>query len=244
MIRTIEEQALNAWPARQQLFYDGWVLRFANGYTKRANSVNPLYPGDGRPVAQKIEHCLKLYEAAQMPAVFRLTPLAEPEDLDAQLAARGFVKQSLTSVQIIALEGLSTIASPNFHFWPTFSSAWAAEFERLHGPTANSAAHRAILQAILPSRCFATLTVAEVVACGLAVLENDRVGLFDIVTAASQRRRGFGQALILNMLHWAKTQGATTAYLQVETGNQPALALYKKIGFRELYRYWYRVQEA
>ena len=43
MIRLIEEHALNAWPPLQTLLLDGWVLRLANGYTRWANSVNPLY---------------------------------------------------------------------------------------------------------------------------------------------------------------------------------------------------------
>jgi len=36
--------ALTTWPALQQRLYDGWVVRFARGHTRRANSVNPLYP--------------------------------------------------------------------------------------------------------------------------------------------------------------------------------------------------------
>ena len=244
-IRTIEEHALNAWPAPQQLFYDGWVLRFANGYTRRANSVNPLYPSDGRPVTQKIEQCRNLYQAQHLPLVSRLTPLTQPKNLDALLADQGFAKHSPTSVQVLELHSVPTANTPGFHFEPALSSVWEAEFERLHGPPANSEAHRVILQTILPRCCFATLTAeTTVVACGLGVLENQHLGLFDIVTAQSHRRRGFGQLLVTNMLHWAKNQGATTAYLQVETGNNPALKLYKKIGFQELYQYWYRVQEA
>ena len=43
MIRYLEELALNAWTSIQTVVYDGWLIRFSNGYTKRANSVNPIY---------------------------------------------------------------------------------------------------------------------------------------------------------------------------------------------------------
>ena len=38
----LEELAMNAWPAIQTYLYDGWIVRFANGYTKRANSVTAV----------------------------------------------------------------------------------------------------------------------------------------------------------------------------------------------------------
>ncbi len=36
---------MNAWPALSRIFLDGWVVGLSEGYTRRANSVNPLYPG-------------------------------------------------------------------------------------------------------------------------------------------------------------------------------------------------------
>lgn len=41
--KTIEELSLSHWQPLSTLLYDGWVLRFAKGYTKRANSVQPIY---------------------------------------------------------------------------------------------------------------------------------------------------------------------------------------------------------
>lgn len=43
MIQKIEELSLNAWPSLQTIVYDGWILRFAEGYTRRSNSINPIY---------------------------------------------------------------------------------------------------------------------------------------------------------------------------------------------------------
>ena len=45
IITQLEELSINAWPSLQTMLYDGWVLRFSDGYTKRANSSNPLYGG-------------------------------------------------------------------------------------------------------------------------------------------------------------------------------------------------------
>ena len=41
-----EELSMNAHPSIKTQLFDGWVLRFADGYTNRANSVNPLYPSE------------------------------------------------------------------------------------------------------------------------------------------------------------------------------------------------------
>jgi len=40
---TIKEQTMNVWPSLQTILLAGWIIRMAGGYTKRANSVNPIY---------------------------------------------------------------------------------------------------------------------------------------------------------------------------------------------------------
>lgn len=87
--RRIEEASLNAWPALHQLLYDGWIIRLSNGYTKRANSVTPLYPS-ALEVEENIAYCERLYRQQGLPPIFRLTSHACPPGLDEALAARGY----------------------------------------------------------------------------------------------------------------------------------------------------------
>ena len=71
-------------------------------------------------------------------------------------------------------------------------------------------------------------------------VENELVGLFDIVTHPRRRRRGHAGALIASLLDVGRHAGATDSYLQVVADNAPAIALYDNLGFSRLYDYWYR----
>jgi GNAT superfamily N-acetyltransferase len=106
--------------------------------------------------------------------------------------------------------------------------------------------HAAILHQIPGAPRFATLRgeAGTPVACGLAVREANVVGLFDIVTDRAKRNQGFGSALVSGLLAWARTEGAEDAYLQVVATNEPAIHLYRKLGFTDAYHYWYRVPPA
>ena len=71
---------------RRQLFYDGWLLFLLAGKAKRGRSVNAHF-GSTLPLAEKIAHCERLYARHGLPALFRITPFAQPAHLDAALAA-------------------------------------------------------------------------------------------------------------------------------------------------------------
>ncbi len=77
-------------------------------------------------------------------------------------------------------------------------------------------------------------------ATGLATLEDGHVGIFDVLTRESARRRGLGRAIVAALLRWGHGLGAGHAYLQVDEGNAPAIAMYDAFGFARAYGYWYR----
>jgi ribosomal protein S18 acetylase RimI-like enzyme len=138
MIRTIEELSLNAWPALQTILVDGWVLRFAGGYTRRANSVNPLYPSQD-DLAGKVARCERLYRDRGLPVVFKLTAESCPPELDACLAERGYALDALTSVQRVdylppnplpAREGAPDSQRPAGEWVPDSRLPWEAKGAR------------------------------------------------------------------------------------------------------------------
>jgi len=243
MIRAVEEFAMNAWPSLQTLFYDGWVLRFADGYTKRANSVHPLY-SSSLNVEEKIQACEEIYQSKELDVIFKMTASAQPEKLDKILAAKGYKADSHTSVQVLELDGVdkapaqSALLTADLHEWlPAFCKL--SNIGARREPTLKQLLHN-----VVPARCFASIRhQGQVVACGMGVLQEQFVGLFDIITDANFRRQGFGRQLVLSLLAWGKRNGTQTAYLQVMLNNEPALRLYSGLGFREIYTYWYRIKQ-
>ena len=236
--RRIEEASLNAWPALHQMLLDGWVLRFARGFTKRANSVTPLYPGS-QPIERKVRFCENLYAKERLQSIFRITDCADHEALDRYLDARGYRRAEPTLV--LGTAAASEALSPR---WSVLTlREWLNGYAALTGmPDKFMRLHGAILNAIRTECAYAVLRDGdEVLACGLGVVERGLVGLFDIVTHPAHRRRGCGEELVRSILAWGRERGARTAYLQVTEGNAAAQALYRKLGFTERYRYWYRI---
>lgn len=242
---SIEEYSLNAWPALQTLVYDGWLLRFADGYTKRSNSVNAIYSRDEDHLERKIGKCEELYAKPGLPTVFKITPFGPPS-LDQALEARGYTLVDPSCNML--LEDLDASAKPLLTDVEVFASptpAWLETLAKLNPKLSEhqlNVTSKMFSGSLLQTGCFTLYEGAFPVACGIGVIEDRMVGLFDIVTSEQHRNRGYGEQLIRNILKWAKDNGATQSYLQVLQHHPPAHRLYEKLGYRQIYSYWYRTK--
>lgn len=242
-VRAIEEISMTALPSLQTVYDDGWVLRFAGGHTRRANSVNPLYPST-LPLAEKIARCEAFYHSRGLNMVFKLTPAAIPKDLDMILAQRGYREDGRTSIQVASLATLDFSDTPPVTLVETLGDGWLNAYCRLNAVESyRIALMKQMLGNIVPKTAYASIEQdGEVVATGLGVADRGYIGLFDIVVDERLRNQGLGRRIVTSLLMWGKSQGAQNAYLQVVLTNTLAQRLYAKIGFREIYQYWYRVK--
>ena len=238
-ITELEEAAADALPALQTQRFDGWLLGFSEGYTRRANSVMPLYEST-LPLDEKVDYCRGEYASVSQPCIFKLTEASNPGDLDQHLASLAFTREAETLVKTLPLD--SPIDRPHgVDLLETPDDEWMDVWERLSPRSALSPVFLAMLLNISVPSVYATIRQNDrCVACARATVSNGFVGLFDLLVAPQYRRRGFGTDLAQARLWWGIQQGATNAYLQVMSANSAARSLQLHLGFREFYRYWYR----
>ncbi|MEH2448745.1 MAG: GNAT family N-acetyltransferase [Nostoc sp.] len=240
MQRVVEEISLKAWPAFETINHRGWLMRFANGYTKRANSVTVL-DEIGLDIEEKITYCKSQYRARKQNPIFRLLSFTNPEVLDERLATRGYqlIEPSLVMGMTLSERSLNILPVINQE---TLKDWLVAHYKLKALAEQPSSTHHMILAGIQSEILFVSFKQnEEIVACGIGVLESGCLCIFDLVTSPMQRRRGYATAIIQGLLQWGIDKGAYFSYIQVVKANIPACNLYEKLGYEPIYEYWYRV---
>jgi N-acetylglutamate synthase len=237
----VEEAGLNALQTQRQLFYDGWLLRLSPGKARRSRSVNAHF-GSTLPVADKIAHCERVYAARQLPILFRITPFQHPRELDATLGERGYDAFDPTLVQVAPLARPPDVVGADIQLTapPIARFVDAVAGLRASTPEQRDAHYERLRETSLTFLPVVAADNGRTLACGQVVLDGDLAGIFDVVTADEARGRGVATRVVARLLAWAWEHGAAYAHLQVEAGNAPALAVYRKFGFVTAYRYHYR----
>lgn len=237
----IEEVCLNAWPAIRTAFCDEFLLRFADGYRRRSNSINPTCPTISN-IEEKTRKCAALFEQAKMPVIFRVPTISDPI-LDRHLAALGFGAEGETITLAGLIEEMPFAPSQSTQLQSNPDQHWFDAADRLSERTPQqSVVYRRLLDHLAIPAVFASHRYEdEIVAVGFAAVHDGHVCFESIATSAAMRGRGFAHAMMGSLLDWGREQGAKIACLQVEADNPPAMALYRKLGFaQEVYRYHYR----
>ena len=246
LLARIEDAGLNSSAPPQQRLIDGWLVRFSPGKAKRARCVNAVAPGR-LPIRQKLALCEQVFAEARLPMIVRITPFSEPRELDTTLASLGLQRFDDTRVMVLA-----ELAPDEPPPWSDgLSLQWighepfAQTVGALRGsPLAQRQAHGQRLgNAPVPFSGYVVKREGEVVAAGQFAIEADLVGLYDVFTAPTERGKGLASRLCRHLLAQAASRGAKHAYLQVEGDNDPARAVYHRLGFRDGYAYHYRMPD-
>ncbi|NND02407.1 MAG: GNAT family N-acetyltransferase [Acidimicrobiia bacterium] len=241
VIRNLEELSFRTLPALEQERYDGWVLRWSDGGSRRSNSVNPVSSSTS-PLAEKVEYCEDWFNSRRAAAIFRITPLAD-DALRDFLTDRGYSTASPTDVMTAAITNPLRVRSvlitdrPSSH-WLRLITGLGAESPESQQLASQLGAGDGLL------RFASTGTDHEVLAVGMSVDLDAFTTIYHMKTDSVARRRGLAASILNTLLAVGQQSGSTHAVLQVTQDNMAAQSLYRQFGFTPAYEYAYMKQAA
>jgi GNAT superfamily N-acetyltransferase len=213
-IRNLEHAAALGWPGTERQWRDGWLLRAGGGYTRRANSAVPLHFSSHSEIVAAVEW----YTSRGLPALisapdrlFRV-PEGVPTDAENLVMTSDLVPTERHAPQI------EVTSRPD--------DAWLALYQR-DVPID-------VLTAVVDGEvAFGALAGASVGRAAVTEAPDGTrwAGLSAVHVVESARRRGLARDLCAGLMEWARTAGATRAYVQVVAENAAARALYESMGF-------------
>ncbi|KFB08969.1 GNAT family N-acetyltransferase [Nitratireductor basaltis] len=241
MIRRFEAAGFRAWPANKVRFDGTWAIRMTASHpARRLNSVNPLDPGDAKQISDRVERARRLFEAYGRTPTFRISPLAASA-ISEYLDDRGWQKGGHSVVMRMPLtDGTVSSAMNQIPLKDLHRFVSAALRVHDYGQELRPGFTEVVSAIKAEAGFFVLEEGARSLATAICVHDGALAGLFEVATASGERGKGYGRRTILSALKWARLRGASTAWLQVELDNLPALKLYERLGFAEAYRYHYR----
>lgn len=251
--------AARAWPAVEREELGEWLLRAADGFTRRANSVLPL--GDpGVPLDEALGQVRDWYDARGLPACVQTATggSGAGERLGAALTTHGWTIDVTAEVWIAGLAPVADLAADlaaepaavgarggdesvdRVELSRGASSGWLQRYQRA------TLAPRPVVTAVLeggPSVWLASLPAegdGPPAAIGRLVVDGRWAGFTAVETDPARRRTGLATTIMAALARQALDEGASAAYLQVETDNEGARRMYSRLGFapHHSYHHW------
>jgi GNAT superfamily N-acetyltransferase len=238
-VEDLERLAARTWRGLEEEPYGDWLLRAGGGFTGRANSV--LLLGEPpEPLDRAVAAVTCWYERRGLrPRAY--VPSPGGEEADSALAAACWTRLEDNLVLTAPLDGW---AAPRVAVTlsPVPDDAWLTGY-RYRGTPLPPVARDILVNADDP--VFASVRLEAEPAPLVAVARGVRVEDWLVVTAVTvderHRREGLATAVMAALGGWARERGGRSCLLQVASSNEPALALYARLGFTEHHRYHYRL---
>jgi len=241
-VRALEELSFRTLPALHEINLDGWRLRWSDGGSRRANSVNPL-EASSLPIAEKLLQCESWFATRKAPTIFRLTPLAEPELANVLEKAR-YTTSSPTLVMTAAMgsltDGVSFAGNAAVTENDSPSADWLAAIPGIGRDARSLDRLRHQLTTSGGQATFASMMEgAEILAIGMGLDLDGYTTIYNMSTSPALQRRGHGRTILMTLLARGARSGSTRAVLQVTEDNTAAISLYQTVGFSTAYTYCY-----
>ncbi len=239
LLLRIERAGVNAWPALETADLQGWLWRYSDGGSQRANSVSAL-AFRGTNLETAIDEAERRYASRGVKTMFQVSDVAAPSNLDKRLEARGYRINDpcITLVKSIeaaaAVDGVTCDATVTPDWFECYASVITPERRRI-APQ--------ILERVPKDAAFCALRRGgRIVATALAVPTGDIVIAECVATVADARGTGAASSVMRGLEAWAAQRGCRTAALQALAHNAPAQALYSRLGYRARGGYHLRVK--
>ncbi|MFG2328833.1 GNAT family N-acetyltransferase [Streptomyces sp. NPDC048604] len=227
-----------AWQPVESEPLGEWTLRAAAGFTRRANSVLPL--GDpGMELDAALARVRDWYAARDLPAFVQAATGAEStqELLCAELEKRGWVREVSAQVWTGGLAPVADLDADvsEVRLDRDVDEAWLQRYQRFGVPGPH------VLQVLRggPSVWFASVpgTGPIPAAIGRCVVDGRWAGFMAVEVAPEYRRQGLATAVMTALARRALDEGASAAWLQVESENDGGQAMYAGMGFQVHHHY-------
>ncbi|MDQ1745720.1 MAG: N-acetylglutamate synthase [Pseudonocardiales bacterium] len=242
-ILELERIARRGWRAAEMVELDGWQLHADRGWTGRANSVLPLTT-PRRPLPELLAEAGRFYAERGLPLQIQV-PLPARGLLDAELAGRCWTLERPTVLLTAPLDDApdpGPAAAEQAVLEPRPSQSWLAGYHYRGGPLPEHAVR--LLTRHDQVRFASVSRDGTVVGVARGALDEGWLGVTAVEVAPRHRRSGVAGALMRALSDWARSQGASNCYLQVDEDNADALAFYQRLGFIAHHRYHYRIAPA
>ena len=231
----LEIVCADAWPAVVEEPLGEWVLRWADGFTGRANSALAVGdPGRGVPAALDA-----VCDFAHVRGISPAVQVVENSDLERAVAAAGWreLVEHSAGHEVVVLTGpLPSGPAPDAEVLDQPTPAW---WELAEGTAEPGPAQRYV---VTTGKVGYGVVLADGVTAGAVrgALVDGWLHVGRLAVSPAFRRRGLATTVLNALADWGRAHGAEQWVLQVAAGNAGALALYSGLGCSEhhRYRYW------